>query len=83
MPHLDGIAVLDSLQKNDKLKDLQVIMLTAFGQEDVMKQAVDLGASYFMLKPFEFDRLVTQIIQVAGRQGSVQEAPVLRFRHLA
>ena len=52
MPHLDGIAVLDSLQKNNKLKDIQVIMLTAFGQEDVMKQAVDLGASYFMLKAF-------------------------------
>ena len=37
-----------------------------------MKQAAELGASYFMLKPFEFDRLVTQIIQVAGKKGSVQ-----------
>src|SRR5690606_15746681 len=76
MPHLDGIAVLDNLQKDNKLKDIQVIMLTAFGQEDVMKQAVDLGASYFMLKPFEFERLVTQIKQVAGKKGFVQEAPV-------
>lgn len=76
MPHLDGIAVLDNLQKDNKLKDIQVIMLTAFGQEDVMKQAVDLGASYFMLKPFEFERLVTQIKQVAAKKGFVQEAPV-------
>lgn len=76
MPHLDGIAVLDNLQKDNKLKDIQVIMLTAFGQEDVMKQAVDLGASYFMLKPFEFERLVTQIKQVAAKKGFVQEEPV-------
>ena len=76
MPHLDGIAVLDNLQRDNKLKDIHVIMLTAFGQEDVMKQAVDLGASYFMLKPFEFERLVTQIKQVAGKKGFVQESPV-------
>jgi len=76
MPHLDGIAVLDNLQKDNKLKDIQVIMLTAFGQEDVMKQAVDLGASYFMLKPFEFERLVTQIKQVAAKKGFVQEEPI-------
>lgn len=76
MPHLDGIAVLDSIQKNDQLNNLQVIMLTAFGQEDVMKQAAELGASYFMLKPFEFDRLVTQIKQVAGRKERSQEVPL-------
>ncbi|WP_019414099.1 sporulation transcription factor Spo0A [Paenisporosarcina sp. TG20] len=68
MPHLDGIAVLEMMQANEKLSKVQVIMLTAFGQEDVMKQAVDLGASYFMLKPFEFDRLVNQILQVAGHK---------------
>ena len=76
MPHLDGIAVLDSIQKNGQYSNMQIIMLTAFGQEDVMKQAAELGASYFMLKPFEFDRLVTQIKQVAGRKETVQELPV-------
>lgn len=68
MPHLDGIAVLDHLNGNTAFKDVQIIMLTAFGQEDVMAQAADLGAAYFMLKPFEFDRLTTQIFQVAGTQ---------------
>ena len=43
-------------------------MLTAFGQEDVMTQAANLGASYFMLKPFEFERLTNQIFQVAGNE---------------
>ena len=57
MPHLDGIAVLETIGGSSKYNDLHIIMLTAFGQEDVMTQAADLGASYFMLKPFEFDRL--------------------------
>ncbi|AOV07810.1 sporulation transcription factor Spo0A [Sporosarcina ureilytica] len=68
MPHLDGIAVLETIGKTPEYADLHVIMLTAFGQEDVMSQAATLGESYFMLKPFEFDRLTNQIFQVSGMQ---------------
>ncbi|MFX3674803.1 MAG: sporulation transcription factor Spo0A [Paenisporosarcina sp.] len=79
MPHLDGLAVLEMIQSNEQLSSIQVIMLTAFGQEDVMKQAVDLGASYFMLKPFEFDRLVNQILQVSGqKQDQKQNTSILQ-----
>lgn len=70
MPHLDGIAVLETIGENARLSGLHIIMLTAFGQEDVMTQAASLGASYFMLKPFEFDRLMNQILQVAGTKKS-------------
>ena len=66
MPHLDGVAVLETIGASSKFPDLHVIMLTAFGQEDVMSQAATLGASYFMLKPFEFERLTNQVFQVAG-----------------
>lgn len=64
MPHVDGLAVLNKLKSMDK--NPNVIMLTAFGQEEVMKKAVDLGASYFILKPFDLDNLADQIRQVQG-----------------
>lgn len=73
MPHLDGLAVLETIHENPQLSNVQVIMLTAFGQEDVMKQAVELGASYFMLKPFEFDRLASKILQCAGKKVEKQK----------
>ncbi|WP_106497192.1 sporulation transcription factor Spo0A [Lentibacillus sp. Marseille-P4043] len=66
MPHVDGLAVLNSLKGMERSKDPHVIMLTAFGQEEVMKKAVDLGASYFILKPFDLDNLADQIRQVQG-----------------
>ncbi|MGY0693042.1 sporulation transcription factor Spo0A [Virgibacillus sp. FSP13] len=66
MPHVDGLAVLNSLKGMERGKDPHVIMLTAFGQEEVMKKAVDLGASYFILKPFDLDNLAEQIRQVQG-----------------
>lgn len=71
MPHLDGIAVLETISQSSNFPDLHIIMLTAFGQEDVMTQAANLGASYFMLKPFEFDRLTNQIFQVSGTQKPI------------
>lgn len=64
MPHLDGLAVLERLREEEYMP--KIIMLTAFGQEDVTKKAVELGASYFVLKPFDMERLVGQIRNVCG-----------------
>jgi two-component system, response regulator, stage 0 sporulation protein A len=73
MPHLDGLAVLEAMHKEDRHYNTQVIMLTAFGQEDVMKQAVDFGASYFMLKPFEFEQLEQKILHCAGQKVDTEK----------
>lgn len=64
MPQIDGLGVLSHLRTMNIPKTPNVIMLTAFGQEEVMKKAVDLGASYFILKPFDLDHLADQIRQV-------------------
>lgn len=70
MPHLDGLAVLEKIRSNENFAQLNVIMLTAFGQEDVTKKAVDLGASYFILKPFDMENLANQIRQICGSEKS-------------
>ncbi|WP_246944614.1 sporulation transcription factor Spo0A [Bacillus pinisoli] len=71
MPHLDGLAVLEKMRELKKDKQPNVIMLTAFGQEDVTKKAVELGASYFILKPFDMENLTSHIRQVSGNSVSV------------
>ncbi|RLL48126.1 sporulation transcription factor Spo0A [Oceanobacillus piezotolerans] len=68
MPHVDGLAVLNEIRNSDKSSKPNVIMLTAFGQEEVMKKAVNLGASYFILKPFDLGHLADQVRQVEGNQ---------------
>lgn len=65
MPHLDGLAVLEKMNSLNLVKKPNIIMLTAFGQEDVTKKAVELGASYYLLKPFDMDILVNKIRDVA------------------
>ncbi|MEK3890793.1 sporulation transcription factor Spo0A [Bacillus sp. FSL K6-3431] len=67
MPHLDGLGVLERLRQSETLSFPSVIMLTAFGQEDVTTKAVELGASYFILKPFDMEHLANHIRQVSGK----------------
>jgi len=68
MPHLDGLGVLEAMRSDAFPSQPSVIMLTAFGQEDVTKKAVELGAAYFILKPFDIENLVNNIRQVYGKK---------------
>lgn len=76
MPHLDGLAVLEKMRDLNIPNLPNVIMLTAFGQEDVTTKAVELGASYFILKPFDMPNLIHQIRQVSGKSSSLTQRPI-------
>lgn len=78
MPHLDGLAVLEQMYNDAKLNKIPVIMLTAFGQDDVMMQAAKFGASYFMLKPFDFEQLEQKIVQVAKKEQPSKRQSILQ-----
>jgi len=64
MPHLDGIGVLEKLARLELPDRPKVVMLTAFGQENMTQRAVELGADYFMLKPFDLETLGNRIRQL-------------------
>ena len=59
MPHLDGIGVLEKLSNSENMPIC--IMLSAVGQDTITKRALSIGASYYMVKPFELDVLVKRI----------------------
>ena len=63
--HLDGIGVLEKFVSGNPGNRPKIIMLTAFGQESVTQRAVELGADYYILKPFDFNVLATRIRQLA------------------
>ena len=59
MPHLDRIGVLEKLNNDGVMPTC--IMLSAVGQDSITKKALSMGASYYMVKPFELDVLVKRI----------------------
>ncbi|KOP63916.1 chemotaxis protein CheY [Bacillus sp. FJAT-18019] len=71
MPHLDGLGVLERLRDMNLSPQPKVIMLTAFGQENITQRAVQLGASYYILKPFDMEVLASRIRQLVGSTNSM------------
>jgi two-component system response regulator (stage 0 sporulation protein A) len=67
MPHLDGIAVLEQLTSMDMPQPPHVVMLTAIGQEAMTQKVLELGASYYIMKPFDMDTLIRRIFDVMGQ----------------
>lgn len=67
MPYLDGIGVLEQLIQQQAPRP-KIIMLTAFGQENITQHAANLGADYFLLKPFPLEILADRIRQITAKQ---------------
>jgi CheY-like chemotaxis protein len=52
MPEMDGFDVLQNMKRDEALKDIPVIMITAKGQETDRRRAEQLGVDDFITKPF-------------------------------
>lgn len=67
MPGMSGAELMRAVRADDKLKLLPVIMMLAVGanKQDVL-DAVALGISGFVIKPFKPDPLLIQIRKVLG-----------------
>ena len=57
MPVMDGIQTLVKIKEYDPAA--KVIMVTAAGQKGKMVDAIKLGASEFVTKPFETDQIIS------------------------
>lgn len=57
MPRLDGLGLLEKLNK-ENIKEICCIMLTAVDNEHITVKAFELGAKYYILKPFDMEFLV-------------------------
>ena len=80
MPRVDGIGVLERIidkQQGDRTK---IIMLSGFGQEEMMRRAMELGAKYYMMKPLDFSVLRSRIISMFNKNAGVAAgfAPMVR-----
>ncbi len=66
MPYLDGLGVLEKLNAVDLDPMPRVIMLSAVGQEAITQRAINLGAEYYVVKPFDLSILAKRIQQLSG-----------------
>ncbi len=63
MPRLDGLGLLDKLNQQQPEKRPVCIILSSLSQEKISQRAFELGADYYILKPFDMDSLINRIRQ--------------------
>lgn len=78
MPVMDGVAATAKIRE---FSDVKVVILTTFDRDDYLFDALDAGASGFMLKNAEAESLVAGLRQVAD--GHALLAPEVTRRVIA
>lgn len=72
MPHLDGLGVLEKLHELENDFFPKVIILSAVGQDKITQRAIELGASYYVVKPFDFQIFIKRLKQTVDNDSLIQ-----------
>lgn len=72
MPQLDGLGVLEQLNSSGLDPMPSVICFSAVGQEELIRRAVDLGARYYMVKPFDIEMMIKRIRESANKPAAAK-----------
>jgi DNA-binding NarL/FixJ family response regulator len=69
MPGTDGLSATRQIAENDHLAGVRVVILTTFGLDDYVFEAIRSGASGFLVKDTEPAELIQAIRVVAGGEA--------------
>ena len=59
IPGMDGLEILKRIKKDNK--DIKVIIMTAYGELDMIQEAIDHGALTHFAKPFDIDEVIAAV----------------------
>ena len=77
MPHLDGLGVLEKLNSTNMEKRPMCIFLSAVGQDKITQKAIELGAQYYIVKPFDISILIKRIKELKYYQPSNNRSNII------
>lgn len=70
MPKVDGLTVMEKVNQDRTMKKHPAfIVVSAVGQERITEDAFNLGAYYYIMKPFDNDMIVNRIKHIRNQTG--------------
>mgnify|MGYP000694268515 CR=1 FL=1 len=70
MPQMDGYALLEEMRRRELPSKPQTIVVSALGRDDFVTRAIELGATFYMVKPFDTKEVVARIKAVLRRYSA-------------
>ena len=69
MPKISGYEVCRQVKEDPATRSAYIVMLTARGQEEDERRALDMGADEFMTKPFSPRKMRAKLDEILGQPG--------------
>ena len=70
MPGMDGLETSRIIKRNDRLQHIpKIVMVTAFGREDIRTKAEEIGIDSYLLKPVNSSLLYDTLVDLFGVAG--------------
>jgi len=66
MPNSDGVETLKNILDFDK--SAKILMISAYGCEDIIKKTLLIGAKDFITKPIKQDKIISKIQQILSKK---------------
>ena len=79
MPHLDGLEATRQIAGDPRLAAVRIVILTTFGLDEYLFDALRYGASGFLVKDIEPADLVTAVRVVAGGESLISPSMTRRL----
>jgi CheY-like chemotaxis protein len=64
MPEMTGLEVLEAVRGNPQIASIPIILLSAKGQQDEIERGLQIGATRYLVKPFESQVLRASVAEV-------------------
>ena len=82
MPLMDGLGVMETIAEDEYFKDSKpnYVIISAAGSEDIVNQALQTGAAYFIMKPFDGEALVKRIKRICGEADTTSYLNVMNSK---
>jgi len=71
LPRCDGFMVLEQIAKMEESCRPKVLVLSTLARDDLILRALELGAAYYMVKPFDIQLLCDRIRDISRPRESI------------
>ncbi len=75
MPKVDGLEVLRTIKKDDKLKMIPLVILTSSREEKDLVESYKLGVNAYVVKPVNFQQFIEAVKELGAFWAVINEPP--------
>ena len=79
MPEKDGLTVLEEMKDEVGMEKPLTVVMSAIGQEKITQKAISLGATYYVVKPFDMVALINRVRDILKEKDNIKNEYLVAY----